>query len=160
MLTLVVSHNIGLTKEQRYKLNDGEAIDVVGVSVPVWFHKGTTSEPANEVFVTYKLTNQKEPYPIKTTKTGFEMNMPQSNPAAEEEIKKLPDQVLDLLGVNKNFPTAKSLLDVKDGGSEFLQFRQFARSQLIVDGQKTTIPMNIVHCVEIRPIEDIIVSLA
>lgn len=160
MLTLVVSHVIGLTRDERYRLNKGETLDVYGVSVPVWFHKGNTSEPASEVFVTYKLTNQKEAYPIKTTSSGYEMNMPQSNPAAEEEIKKVPDTLLEVLGVNKEFPTAKNLLDIKDGGAGFLQFRQFSKSNLIVDGEKTKTPLNIVHCVEIKPIEDIVDTLA
>lgn len=160
MLTLVVSHTIGLTKDERYKLNSGEEVDVIGTSVSVWFEKGNTSEPANEVFVKYKLKNEKQSYPVKTTGDGFEINMPQANPEAEAEIKELPKADLDLLGVNTEFPTAKNLLDIKDGGSEFLQFRQLARSSLIVDGQKTKIPLNIVHCVELRPIEDIIGTLA
>jgi hypothetical protein len=159
MLTLVVTHNIGLTKEERYKLSQGELVEVTGISVPVWFDKGNTSEPANEVFVSYKLTNQLEPYPIKTTKTGYEINMPQRNLNAEEEIKKIPEAILQVLGINKAFPSAKNLVDVKDGGTEFLQFRQFSRSHLIVDGEKTQTPLSIIHCVEIKPIEDLTDSM-
>lgn len=160
MLTLVVSHIIGLTKEQRYNLHDGKPVDVVGISLPVWFEKGSTSEPANEIFATYKLTNNKEAFPIKMNRRGFEINMPQSNPEAEAEIKALPQEALEIVGVNTNFPNSKNLLNYKDGGSEFLQFRQYAKSNLIVEGQKTRKPLNIVHCVEIRPIEEIIQTLS
>ena len=160
MLTLVVSHNITLTREQRYKLHAGETIDVVGVSVPVWFEKGSTSEPANEVFASYKLMNDKQASPIKTVQGGYHINMPQPNPEAEAEIKEMPPEVLSTLGINANFPNAKSLLDFKDGGSEYLQFRQYAKTNLVVDGTKTRTPLNIVHCVEIRPIEDLIETLA
>jgi hypothetical protein len=160
MLTLVVSHVIGLTREQRYDLHAGKPVDVVGVSVPVWFEKGSTSEPANEVFVNYKLTNKKESFPIKMTKCGFEINIPQANPEAEAEIKQLPKDALEIVGVNTNFPNSTNLLDLKDGGSEFLQFRQYAKTNLIADGQVTRKPLNIVHCVEIRPIEDVIQTLS
>lgn len=159
MLTLVVSHVIGLTRDQRYDLHTGKTVDVVGISIPVWFEKGSTSEPANEVFVNYKLTNYKEAFPIKTTKCGFEINMPQSNPEAEAEIRALPQEALEVVGVNTNFPNSKNLLDMKDGGSEFLQFRQYAKTNLLVDGEKTRKALNIVHCVEIKSLEDIVATL-
>ncbi len=160
MLTLVISHNIALTREERYRLSEGQEVNVVGVSTPVWFEKGNTSEPAHEVFVNYKLTNEKTPSVVKITTDGYEMNMPQKNAEAEAEIKTVPEPLLAALGVNKNFPDAKSLTDVKDGGAEFLQFRQYARSNLVVDGEKTRTPLNIVHCVEIKPIEEVIQTLA
>ena len=57
MITLATSHNIYLTHEDRYALVKGQTVESVGVSVPVWFIKGTTSEPAVEVFCKYVLTN-------------------------------------------------------------------------------------------------------
>lgn len=157
MLSLIVSHIIGLTRKERYKLNKGGSVTVVGTSTPVWFEKNNTSEPATEVFAIYKITNKKNGQPIKTTAEGFEMNLPQSNPEAEKEIKSLaiPESILEALGIGKKLPDASSLLDFQDGGSEFLHFKQFARSKLIVEGEKTKIPLNIIHCVEIKPIEDI-----
>lgn len=146
MLTLIVSHNIGLTKEERYKLHNGETIDVVGVSVPVWLEKGTTSEPANEVFVKYKLTNIKKNQQIKTNEFGYEINIPQINTEVKEES-------------SINFPNSKNLLDIKDGGIEFLEFKQYSQSSLIIDGEKTNRNLNVVHSIEIRKIEEIINSL-
>jgi hypothetical protein len=57
MLTLTVSHNIFLTKKQRYELSVVEStLEVIGISFPVWFYKGKTSEPAKEVFCKYILS--------------------------------------------------------------------------------------------------------
>ncbi|NIQ13767.1 MAG: hypothetical protein GTO02_04995, partial [Candidatus Dadabacteria bacterium] len=47
-MKLVISHNLFLTKEQRYKWHDGEDLEVVGVSVPVWLDEKKSSEPATE----------------------------------------------------------------------------------------------------------------
>ena len=55
MATLTVSHYIYLSREQRYELNDGKDIEIVGICVPVWFQKGNTSEPAQEIFCKYKI---------------------------------------------------------------------------------------------------------
>jgi hypothetical protein len=157
MLTLVISHNIALTKEERYKLHLGETIDVIGVSVPVWFEKGNTSEPANEVFTIYRLTNKPESHVVKTNVSGYEINMPQQ---PEKDLEKVPPNIVESLGIQKELPTSKNLLDIKDGGSEFIQFRQYAQSNLIIDGKKTKKPLNIVHCIEIRAIESLSRSLA
>ena len=64
MLTLVISHNINLSREERYNLHQGKPVTTVGVSVPVWFEKGNTSEPAQEVFVLYRLTNTSDDYAL------------------------------------------------------------------------------------------------
>lgn len=155
MLTLVISHNIALSKEQRYKLHNRETIDTVGVSVPVWFEKGNTSEPAQEVFVAYKLTNSTEDFAIKMTKDGYEINIPQPNPELESQLQSVNANVLEALGVQKEIPTSKNLLDVGDGGSAYIQFRQFAKSGLVIDGKKTKKTLSIVHSVEIRTNEEL-----
>lgn len=159
MLTLVISHNINLSREERYKLHKGEPVTTVGVSVPVWFEKGNTSEPAQEVFVTYRLTNTKNDYAIKMSKDGYDINIPQPNPELEAQLREVNQEVLDALGVQKEIPTSKMLLDGADGGLEKMQFRQFAKSGLIVDGQKTKKTLSIVHSVDIRRTEDLKTSM-
>ena len=76
MATLTVSHYLYLTKEQRYSLNEGKDIDVVGICVPVWFSKGNTSEPAQEIFCKYKIQNPRQGDNIKQTDDGFTIIMP------------------------------------------------------------------------------------
>lgn len=149
MTTLIVSHIIALTKEQRYQLYNKENVCVVGVSIPVWFDKGNTSEPAKEVFVEYTLTNTSEEYAIKATKVGYEINMPQPNLYLENKLKELSPTMLEALDIEKEIPTAKNLLDEVDGGTESLRFRQFLKTNLIVDGRKTNKNLSIVHNIEI-----------
>ena len=50
MATLTISHHIYLTDEQRYKIHNGEYLSLQGIARPVWFYKGSTSEPAQEIF--------------------------------------------------------------------------------------------------------------
>ena len=50
MATLTISHYVYLNREQRYDIHDLKPVEVIGVSVPVWFNNGNTSEPAKEVF--------------------------------------------------------------------------------------------------------------
>lgn len=124
MATLVIAHNIFLTKEERYKLHSGEPIEVTGVNVPVWFEKGNTSEPAQEVFCKYRITNTKENKAIVPFDEGYNISIPKE----AETIK---------------------LLDIKDGGCEWLYFRQYGE----VHQKKKK--FNIIHDVEFRPLEDL-----
>ena len=75
---LVVSHSLFLTKTERSALLAGEDIVAIGVSLPVWYKKGSTSEPAVEVFSNYTLHNSKDQatYILKL-KDGYEVNLPQ-----------------------------------------------------------------------------------
>ena len=111
--TLAIGHSLFLTREERYALFNGESICVIGVSVPVWFYKGVTSEPAIEVFANYKLSNS-DHTSIKHVKTGYEIVLP----------KHLPyDKQFDPQG--SMLPSLDMLLDIKEGGNEFLAFSQY-----------------------------------
>jgi hypothetical protein len=127
MATLTVSHNIFLTRDERYRLHKGEKLIVTGVSVPVWFKKGSTSEPAQEVFCTYELTNEPGEKPISTIENGYLINLPQKS--------------------EKSPASSIGLLDINDGGSEWVEFRQY--NTVYRDGKK----YNLVHFVEVKPIE-------
>lgn len=119
MITIAVSHNIYLTYEERYSLHENKKIETTGISVPVWFYKGSTSEPGNEIFCKYLITCQKGERPIKHNQQGYEINITNS----------------------------LNLLDLKDGGSEWLNFKQFNKVK------KGKIFYNFIHFVEIKPIE-------
>ena len=78
MTTLIISHYLYLNREQRYLLHENkEPIEVHGISVPVWFQKGNTSEPAKEVFCKYRITNETTTKSITATNCGYLINLPQ-----------------------------------------------------------------------------------
>lgn len=161
-LVLSVSHNIFLTKEQRYNLIKGIPVEVIGVSVPVWYFKGITSEPGIEVFASYYLTNNEEDLPITETKKGYQINMPQipgtwkpiKDSISNDEWRKLtPDQKESYYESIKEPISAKKLFDIDDGGSErlvFDQYNKFKKNKRFVD---------IVHFVTIKSIEKLEQSL-
>jgi hypothetical protein len=143
MATLTISHYIYLTREQRYALHEGNKLEVTGVSVPVWFKKGNTSEPAQEIFCKYTISNDSSSNrSIVPTTTGYEINLPQKLKFANESV---PEETQVVVSVYLG--TSERLLDINDGGSEWLEFRQFSKIQ------QGTNKFNVVHFVEIKPIE-------
>lgn len=77
MIILTISHCLYLTDDQIDILIENGVVDTVGVSVPVWFKMGSTSEPAQEVFCRYTITNSVEDYFITTSEEGYQFNVPQ-----------------------------------------------------------------------------------
>lgn len=138
MLRLTISHYIYLSRDQRYALHNGEALEIVGTSVPVWFMKGNTSEPAKEVFCKYKLTNQPGNKIINISEEGYCINLPQK--ILKEASQ---DQIVNV----ENSRMSEKLLDIKDGGAEQFEFRQYNNLE------KQYGNGSIVHFVEIKPIE-------
>lgn len=94
MLTLTILHNIFLTKQDRSTLVNGGQIQAMGVSVPVWYLKGKTTEPAQEIFCEYILTNTTEDYPLTALAKGYKINLPQT-PPGQKTISKISKQQLD-----------------------------------------------------------------
>lgn len=147
MATLTISHYIYLTKEQRYALNDGDEVEVVGICVPVWFDKGTTSEPAHEIFCKYKLTNPKTGVNIKQSEDGFVLVLPSEDTESFAEEEKNNSLKIKL-------GASESLLDFKDGGRECSEFRLY---------QKLLINKNLyhlIHFIDIKSKEILIDSLS
>jgi len=136
-LSLIVSHNIFLTREQSYKLVDGNALEVVGVNVPVWIYKNKISEPAVEVFSKYKIGTEANKLSIKEKGKIYEINIPKSQTSTPEGIVSLRD-----------------LLDIKDRGGEWLAFKQY---HTVKQGKKT---INVIHFVEIKRMEDLTQTLS
>lgn len=141
MATLTVSHYIYLNREQRYKVHSGEFVEVIGISVPVWFYRGTTSEPAKEMFCKYKITNEATDKSILSTKEGYEINLPQKTELDNDNSPEVKEITSIKLG------TSERLLDLKDGGTEWLEFRQYNK---IEQGKNK---FNLIHFVEIKPDE-------
>lgn len=157
--TLAISHNLFLNYQQRYDWYNGKEVEAIGVSLPVWFADGTSSEPGHEVFVKYKLLVSEEKALIQHHKELFyEIHMPK---CTAKPHMKLPEEVWASLTpeeqkawYDENEPTQSitNILDIKDGGSEWLAFRQYGK----VRKEKTT--LNVVHFVEIKPIEQLLAS--
>lgn len=134
MLTLHVHHNIFLTREERYALHEGKELEVVGVSSPVWAFGISTSEPAKEVFCKYYLKNTKMDVPIEIVKEGYVVDIPyrpEDNPC-----------------------TSENLLDVKDGGSKMMFYKEHNKVKT-EDGQV----MFIIHHVHLSDIEGLIETM-
>lgn len=152
--TLSISHNIFLTPEQRMSWFNGQNIHVIGVSCPIWHDEKTTSEPANEVFSIYTLLNSEENIFIRDVDNGYEITVP------KEPAEAPPYNVFDKMTTDEKMhwqsqqtTTIKNILDIKDGGIEWLAFRQFNKTRHS-DG------LNIVHYVEIKDISELIDTLA
>jgi hypothetical protein len=147
MLTLSISHNIFLSHEQIVSLATGQPVEAVGVSVPVWFYKGNTSEPAKEVFCKYKLTNVTEDYPVTTLARGYKINLPQ----VLSMIR--PDNWSEMSSSDKSYwrqthPSQICGLDLLDlNAEETFHFKRYTK--LTENGNR----MNLIHAVEIGTFE-------
>jgi len=157
VLTLSISHNIYLTKEERYALESTSPVSAVGVSIPVWFYKGNTSEPALEVFCKYLLTNIKQDSPIIRMRDGYKINIPQLPPEYEETEKLTNEQWRNMSEEEKDVwyhenelpMCGKNLLDPVDGGGSYLCFSQYKKVK------KNDKLLDIVHHIEIKKIEEL-----
>jgi hypothetical protein len=143
---LCISHNIFLTKEERYGLYENSSIQVIGVSIPVWYNRNETTEPAIEVFCKYHL---------KCDNKHFQKNVEINDDGYEIKLFKnsifggLSNKIKKYFKIRENayIPNAKSLLDVKDGGSEWCSFKSYDSYH------------NIIHSIEIQKIENLTNSL-
>ena len=132
MLSLTIHHNIHLTKEQRYALHEGQEIQAIGISVPVWFSNKITTEPAREIFCKYFISNPKKDVPIQVLEDGYDVSLPYREGTkldiSDEEWRYLNLQKPDVLeSMYKNMiqeVSSKNLLDPEDGGSACLIYRE------------------------------------
>jgi len=138
-LTLTVSHNIFLKKEQRYELHIGKEVKTIGVSTPVWTNGKKTSEPAHEVFCNYIITPTDCKIYIRHNAKGYDILLPKNSYDSENK--------------RQNPVTINNIIDFKDGGVEWLAFRQFNQ----VNKNKRNI--TIAHFVEIKDMEELIQTL-
>lgn len=154
MLTLSIQHNIYLTQEERYALHNQEDVDTVGVSMPVWYLPTRSSEPGREVFCNYYLRNPRKELPIKIMKDGYLLCVPYRIPSRkqreisnEEWLQMSQEQREAYYTAMPREMSSASLLDVQDGGSETLMYRE---NNTVKNGDKF---MKIVHFVHIYDIK-------
>jgi hypothetical protein len=146
--SLTISHNLFLTDEHRSILKDGDGIQLVGVSCPIWAHKGSSSEPGVEVFSLYRIYVADQ-LSIKHQKDGYEITIPEKS----KETEKLPDDIWDSLSKeeqdlwyanNEPEPCLRNLLSIKDGGSDWLAFRQLSKIK------KSNRLLYLIHFIEMK----------
>lgn len=155
-MTLAISHRIALTREQRYNLASGKTVDVTGVSVPVWYIRGRTTEPAKEVFCNYILHNKDQDVSIHFLTNGYEMNIPQLPKDFVMPAEITPQEWLNLeleeqeaVMEERYVPeNGRYLLDIVDGGSKRLAFSRLGNVRI------KGIPTTIYHTVFITDVED------
>jgi hypothetical protein len=155
MLRLTIYHNVHLTKDQVYDLHDGKEIVAVGVSMPIWFVGKLTSEPANEVFCKYYLKNPKQEKPIKILEDGYEITIPHhlgESPDIHEAMENLT-KLEKINAKTKKEVSSKNLIDIADGGSEFLNYREL--DKVIVNNKE----LSIMHYVVINRMQKLEESL-
>lgn len=158
-MKLLVSHNLFLSKEQRYKWHDGEDLEVVGVSVPVWINGQKTSEPASEIFTKYQLRSEGEKISLKAKRKYYEINIPKVAVCEKPKIPEflwnlLPQKDQDKLREMTTGLSLKNLLDLRDGGSACLAFKTNAR---ITKNKKK---VDATHFIEIKDMSELLDSLA
>ena len=156
MLVLSIMHNVFLTKEEIEKLLEQKEIETIGVSVPVWYFKGDTSEPTEEVFCKYKLkiTDKKES--VSVLKNGYVINLQnlpddyEEQALTPEELQKMSAEELgEWQAKNPKIANIKKLLK-EDGKTNF---RQFAKKKQ--NGK----PTSLVHVVEINQMNRLLKSI-
>lgn len=162
MTTLTVSHNIFLTREQRYELFHGKDLEIIGVSVPVWINNGETTEPAIEIFANYKLMNRDEKIFIRQHNGCYEVTIP----VMDTIVQPMPDDMWNSLtqeqrdqwwANNDPNPSLINLLDIKDGGAGWLAFRQYSK---LSKNTGTVGTLHVIHFVEMKDISDLEQSLS
>jgi hypothetical protein len=160
-ITLSISHSIFLTNKQRYDLHAGKSIKIVGASMPVWFCKGTTSEPAEEVFCKYTINNKPGDAYIRRTKNNtYVINLPQIPEDYKDPVlsndrwrKMSENEKITWYETHPSPLSSKNLLDIKDGGYKNLNFR--IQKKANIRGTEA----NIIHFVLIKGIEELNESL-
>ena len=155
MITLTISHNIYLTDEERINLANGKTIEVMGISVPVWFHEGNTSEPAREIFCKYNLENTFEDFPPTVLSSGYKFNLPQIPEGYKlpkrlkpEKIANMTKSEIDEWHIKNPMPaTGLDLLNEENGGVKSIHFKKYSKN--LEDNRV----IRVVHIIDINPIE-------
>lgn len=119
MLVLSILHSIFLKEQEIEKLKQNVNVEVVGVSLPIWYTNNKTSEPAEEVFCKYTIKNQKnKEQNIKFKNNGYVIYLPQIPEGAEykdlttEQLKSMSlAQIKEWEKNNNHYP---SILDLEN----------------------------------------------
>lgn len=162
-MDLTISHHIYLNREQRYEIHEGKEFDVIGVSLPVWTENGEIiNKHTKEIFCKYYLSNPKKELAITILKDGFEITLPyrpgkQNKSLSDEEWRRMNfhnPELLDEWYKKQIYEvSSKNLLDLKDGGSAHLYYREHNKIK------KNDTILNIMHFVSINDISKLEKSL-
>ena len=147
MLTLAIAHNIFLNKGEIEALINRESVECLGASVPVWFLRGNTSEPAKEIFCKYKLTNIADDYPVTILAKGYQINLPQVifQIGKPENWSKMSQEEKSVW--RTTHPLQISADDLADLGNDMLNFKKYSK---ITENNKR---LNIIHAISVGTIE-------
>ena len=155
-LTLSIVHHVFLTKEERYALANGLAIDVVGVSWPVWSSTTFTTDPAEEVFCNYTILSNLDPFSISRTSNGYLITIPSKSNykppiyPSNEVWRSVPMAVKETwYDKHQAPPIVKNLLDPKDGGSAYIRFKCHVKMK------HNDHLVNVFHYVELKDMQDL-----
>jgi hypothetical protein len=158
-LGLFVVHQIFLNREQRYKIANGESLEIEAYSLPTWIVQGSTmtSEPSTEVFCKYVINNNGEnKQSIKYENNQYTVWIPPcqddhdlEHPDDEKWKTMTEDEKHTWFLENPIKPCGRKLRDLKDGGNDgYLRFDQHKKVHTKQGGT-----MTLVHCIHFRPIE-------
>lgn len=160
MLILSILHHIFLSDEEIEKLINGEKLEVTGVSLPVWFQNGNTSEPAEEVFCKYRLLCSNDPEPIKhymkKGSKGYAIEIRQNKdkpkfPSHWKSMSEEDQNVWFAENIPNDITNARS---VANGGSDYLHFQEFNKVK-----QKNKF-YTIYHNVEIKTMQSLLRTIS
>lgn len=159
LITVSVNHSIFLNHTQRYSLHEGNSIETVGVNLPIWFYKGSTTEPGEEVFCKYLLTNSGKSEYIQFKEGGYLINLPQLPETFVRQELDLElwrtlteEQKNSWYESNKTPKNSGNLLNIGDGGGAHLSFKmaQTMVSHYGIREEFLDRSLNTVHFVTIR----------
>lgn len=161
-MALIATHLIFLTREQRYKFINDKELEVTGVTIPVWVGEKTT-EPAAEIFCTFKLKQEDgKPSFVEAKNNQYEITVPSLEwepppevdyvelGAMSEKERQIDNQKRGIWWKYNQKPASiEDLRDITDGGSECLYFEVKRYGQI---GQTQ---LALIHNVEIKTIESL-----
>lgn len=133
LIVFTVSHNIFLTREERYLIHDGKSVETTGIAIINEFSsndKEEKQEILKEIFCKYVISYCKENVPVQITSEGFVVKIPHRPKKTiveltDEDFLKLNSREYNnLFKKNTSEISSKNLLDLKDGGDESLIYRE------------------------------------
>lgn len=157
MLVLTISHNIFLTKSNIEEIRDGNIVVVTGVSNPIWFYKGITTEPAQEVFCNYGIRKADSNVRVGPMPDGYFVLLPAGTSFLKKEDTdqwraELQSRIKLGIMLHEEVPRSPATIGTLVS-SGHLRFR-------IQDKRKIgSHPTTVIHYVEISPVEELVDSL-
>jgi len=138
---LFCTHQIFLSREQRYDLYHGITVEAVGSLIQtsvVDKHKNLTKE----VFLKYKIDMDIAEDKVEVLKNSYNIHVPTKKYEEDEEVKEGFKE-----NINSTFVWENDILDYTEGGHELLYFKY--RKIYTIESKKILV----MHSVEIKDIK-------